>query len=234
MDALSSELPKGFVSLSDVDSSIIVEARYFGPHNFIGKRINGYEGNKCILTNQAADALKQVQSDIKEFGYTLKVYDCYRPQRAVDQFVQWAEDLKDTKMKNEFYPEVNKKDLFKKGYIAKRSGHSRGSTVDLTIVKLSAKNQEVFSPSKSKLKDCRLSYGKRFKDNSLDMGTGYDCFDPLSHTKNPQVGSEALRNRLLLKLAMEKRGFENYSKEWWHFTLKNEPFPKTFFNFVVK
>jgi D-alanyl-D-alanine dipeptidase len=163
---------------------------------------------------------------------SLKIYDCYRPQRAVDHFVRWAKDIGDMRMKAEFYPDVDKKVLFKDGYIAEKSGHSRGSTVDLTIVRLPVPKQAEYTPGQP-LKDCRLPEGKRFKDNGIDMGSGFDCFDPLSHTANPKAGSEQQKNRLLLKSIMEKNGFKNYENEWWHYTLKDEPFPKRYFDFPI-
>lgn len=219
------------VSISDVDPTILVEARYHGSHNFIGRPIAGYEAAKCLLTPQAARALAAVQAEVRSWGLTLKTYDCYRPQRAVDDFVAWARLPGDTAMKAEFYPEVDKRNLFSDGYIAERSGHSRGSTVDLTLVALPAAPQPRFTPGEP-LTDCRAE--QRFADNTLDMGTGYDCFDPLSHTANPAVGPTAARNRLLLKLAMEKHGFNNYVNEWWHFTLRDEPYPDTYFDVVVR
>jgi zinc D-Ala-D-Ala dipeptidase len=220
-----------FVSITDVDPTIIVEARYHGPHNFTGRPIAGYEAPKCLLTSAAAHALAAVQADVRAYGLTLKTYDCYRPQRAVDDFVRWARVPGDTAMKAEFFPAVDKRNLFSDGYIAERSGHSRGSTVDLTLVPLPAPAQPEFT-SGDALRDCRAE--QRFADNSLDMGTGYDCFDPLSHTANPAVGPAAARNRLLLRLAMEKHGFSNYVNEWWHFTLRDEPWPDTYFDIPVR
>lgn len=219
------------VSISDVDPTILVEARYHGSHNFIGRPITGYDAPKCLLTPEAARALAAVQADVQPYGLTLKVYDCYRPQRAVDDFVAWAGALEDTTMRTAFYPAVDKRNLFRDGYIAERSGHSRGSTVDLTLVPLPPAPQPPYAPGDPQA-DCRTP--QRFEDNSLDMGTGYDCFDPLSHTANPAVGPVAARNRLLLRLAMEKHGFSNYANEWWHFTLRDEPYPDTFFDVPVR
>ncbi|MEZ4751347.1 MAG: M15 family metallopeptidase [Bdellovibrionota bacterium] len=219
------------VSIEDLDPTILVEARYYGTHNFIGSRIRGYEAPKCLLTKAAATALVAAQKDFVKQGYTLKVYDCFRPQRAVDHFVEWAKDLNDKKMKAEFYPKEKKEELFKNGYIASRSGHSRGSTLDLTLVKLPAKPSADYAEGQ-KLVDCTST--KRFKDNTLDMGTGYDCFHPLSHTDNPKISKQARKNRDRLRSGMEAHGFENYSKEWWHFTLKNEPFPNTYMDRPVK
>lgn len=229
-----------FVSLTDVDPSIVVEARYFGGNNFLGRPVTGYEAPKCLLTRQAADALAAAQAELRAFGLGLKTYDCYRPQRAVDDFVRWARDTADTAMKAAFYPRVDKRNLFSDGYIADRSGHSRGSTVDLTLVPLAAdaaaarRAAEQALQRPSVLADCALPADRRTPDTSLDMGTGYDCFDPLSHTENPAVSGEARRNRLLLRAVMEKHGFRNYPREWWHFTLREEPFPTVFFDHPVR
>ncbi|HEX2165661.1 MAG TPA: M15 family metallopeptidase [Longimicrobiales bacterium] len=219
------------VAIRDIDPTILVEARYHGSHNFIGRPIAGYEAPKCLLTPAAARALAEVQDEVRSYGLTLKTYDCYRPQRAVDDFVQWARVASDTAMKAEFYPAVDKRNLFRDGYIAERSGHSRGSTVDLTLVPLPVAGQPEYEPG-DPLTDCRSA--DRFADNSLDMGTGYDCFDPLSHTANTDAGAVAARNRLLLKLAMEKHGFTNYANEWWHYTLRDEPYPDTWFDVPVR
>jgi len=226
------EFKRAFVSLQDADPSIIVEARYYSNYNFVGQRIRGYNAPKCIITRQAAEALASVQTELKAFSLSLKVYDCYRPQRAVDDFVEWAKDLSDTRMKKAFYPTVAKRDLFRKGYIAKQSSHSRGSTVDLTIVPLPLPEQPNYE-ARNGLVECHLDYEKRFKDKSLDMGTAYDCFHPLSHTLNPEIERIQKINRLLLKLIMEKYGFTNLPEEWWHYTLRGEPFPNRFFDFEI-
>ncbi len=229
----ATNLPPGFVDLQEIVPSTALDIRYFGPHNFIGSRVDGYHAPKCILTRKAAEALRGVQEDLRPFNLSLKIYDCYRPQRAVDHFCRWAEDIGDTKMKKEFYPTVEKANLFKDGYIASKSGHSRGSTVDLTIVPLPLKPQEAFVPGRQ-LSECYLDASKRFDDNSIDMGTGFDCFHELSHPENGQVGLQQRINRLMLKSLMEKHGFRYYDKEWWHFTLREEPFPDTYFNFPIK
>ncbi|PKN04360.1 MAG: D-alanyl-D-alanine dipeptidase, partial [Deltaproteobacteria bacterium HGW-Deltaproteobacteria-9] len=154
-------------------------------------------------------------------------------QQAVDHFVRWAKDIGDIKTKKEFYPTVDKKNLFRDGYVADRSSHSRGSTVDLTIVPLPAPIQPVYTEG-APLAECYLPAGVRYADNSLDMGTGFDCFHELSHPDNKNIGPQQRGHRLLLKALMEKHGFKNYDKEWWHFTLVNEPYPDTYFNFPVK
>ncbi|WP_405734645.1 M15 family metallopeptidase [Streptomyces sp. NBC_01537] len=224
--------PAEFVALSDIDPTILQEMRYFTPHNFVGVRINGYEQPLCILTRPAAEALHRAQVTLLAQGYSLKVYDCYRPQRAVDHFVAWAEDLDDEAMKAEFYPDVDKSRLFLDGYIAAKSGHSRGSTTDLTIVKLPAVPTRPYRPGEP-LVPCYAPQAERFPDNSVDMGTGFDCFDTLSHTLDPRIQGEQLKNRLLLKNTLEDLGFVNLAEEWWHYTYKPELFPDTYFDFPV-
>ncbi|MFH8801443.1 M15 family metallopeptidase [Streptomyces sp. NPDC017936] len=224
--------PAGFVALRSVDPTILQEMRYFTPHNFVGARIDGYRRPLCILTRPAAQALHRAQTKLLRQGYTLKVYDCYRPQRAVNHFVRWAQDLDDEAMKAEFYPNVDKSRLFEDGYIAEKSGHSRGSTVDLTLVKLPARPTPPYVPGKP-LVPCHAPQDERFPDNSVDMGTGFDCFDTLSHTLDPRVQGEQRANRLLLKSTLEELGFVNLAEEWWHYTFKPEPYPDTYFDFPV-
>ncbi len=229
---INAQVPAEFVEVVKIIPTIVLDLRYISDHNFIGKPIIGYNAPKCYLTRETANALKKVQEELLPFGLSLKIYDSYRPQRAVDHFVEWAKNLADTSMKREFYPDVPKEILFDEGYIASRSSHTRGSTVDITIVPVNSQ-QEVYTAGQE-LCDCRKPALERFKDNSLDMGTGYDCFDPLSWTVRQDITPKQRANRLLLKSLMEKYGFKNYAKEWWHFTLRNEPFPDTYFNFVVE
>ncbi len=224
--------PPAFVALDKVDPTILHDIRYTTRHNFVGRRIHGYRQPLCILTRRAAKALEQAQDALLAVGYSLKVYDCYRPQTAVDDFVRWAERLHDERMKAEFYPDVEKSRLFEDGYIAARSGHSRGSTVDLTLVRLPAAKQPLWRLSMG-LVPCYAPYGERFTDNSIDMGTGYDCFDTRSHTLDPRVQGAAHQNRLLLKSVLEAVGFTNYANEWWHYTLTDEAFPNRYFDFPV-
>lgn len=198
-----------FVELRELIPDIRLEVRYFGEHNFVGRSIDGYNAEKIFMTRQAAEALSRVQAELVSFGHSLKVFDAYRPQRAVDHFVRWAEDLNDKKMKEEFYPAVNKADLFSSGYIAARSGHSRGSTIDLTIVDAET--------------------GKE-----LEMGTPWDYFDPSSWPTYLEIPDQARANRNLLAAVMTKHGFRALPEEWWHFTLENEPFPDTYFDFPVE
>lgn len=233
--ATTPRLPAGspLVSLHDVDPSIVVEARYAGNHNFVGRPVRGYRAAKCLLAREAATALAAVQADARPYGLTLKTYDCYRPQRGVNDFIEWAKDPKDQKTKAEFYPRVDKKDVFKLGYVASKSGHSRGATVDLTLVPLPVPAQRAYRDGEP-LVDCTARAAERFPDNTLDMGTGYDCFDEKASTASAAVGPEARRNRLLLKTLMEKHGFKNYEGEWWHYTLKSEPYPDTYFDTEIE
>jgi D-alanyl-D-alanine dipeptidase len=225
-------MPSDFVDITTLIPSIVLDIRYYTVHNFVGEKIDGYSAPKCLLTKPAAIALQSVQQALEKFSFSLKVYDCYRPQRAVNHFVRWASVYHDTKTKQEFYPTVDKRHLFRDGYIAAKSSHSRGSTVDLTIVPVPTPLQEQYIPEQ-RLSECYLPKKQRFKDNSIDMGTGYDCFHELAATANGQITQQQRINRLLLKTLMEKQGFKNYSKEWWHFTLKDEPFPETYFDFVI-
>jgi len=205
----SQKLPKGFSYIKDISPTIQGELRYCHNNNFMGVPVNGYEENTLIATTPTAKALKKVQDELASQKLGLKVYDAYRPQTAVNHFVKWARVINDTLMKQQYYPEVNKRHLFKKGYISSKSGHSRGSTVDLTII--------------------YLETGKE-----LDMGSPYDFFGISSHITYENLTKQQKKNRQLLQKVMRKHGFRSYSKEWWHFTLRGEPFPKTFFDFPVK
>lgn len=202
-------LPKGFVYLNDVDASIQKELRYLSSNNFIGKPIDGYINNCIIVSKPTAKALLKIQAKLKKEGLGLKIYDAYRPQQAVDHFVRWAKVLNDTLMKQQYYPKVAKSQLFNLGYIASKSGHTRGSTVDLTIIELKT--------------------GKE-----LDMGSPYDFFGSKSHPFYRKITEKQKENRMLLRRMMLKNGFKPYDNEWWHFTLREEPYPKTYFNFSVQ
>lgn len=224
-------LPTGFVYLSTMQAGIIEELRYASPNNFVGHPLPGYQAKRCILTQQAAAQLAKVQKAALKKGYCLKVYDCYRPQTAVNAFYRWSQNPKDNQMKEAFYPREEKKNLFAQGYIAKASGHSRGSTVDLTLVKLGATTQPL---SQAPLQSC---YGKTrayLNDNSIDMGTRFDCLDRSAHIYYPELTTEQKANRLLLRQLMMAYGFKPYRKEWWHFTLKEEPYPHRYFDFPVR
>ncbi len=232
LNLFSQDIPDGFVEIHDVIPDIILDLRYLTNHNFLGVPVDGYNSEKCYITKAAADSLSKVQEELRKFNLSLKIYDAYRPQKAVDNFVRWAKDLSDTLTKKEFYPTVNKSKLFIDGYIAEKSGHSRGSTIDLTIVPIQLPHQPEFDVYDQC--ECFESAEKRFKDNSIDMGTGFDCFHQLSHTENPALTPQQRANRLLLKSLMDKHGFKNLSEEWWHYTLRNEPFPNTYFDFEIR
>ena len=208
----ASALPSGFVYLNDVAPTIVLDMRYANSENFIGTPIEGYINPVAIATMEAAVALNNVQTDLQRFGLSLKIYDAYRPQQAVDHFVRWAKDLTDIRKQTEYYPKVSKEVLFQEGYIASKSGHSRGSTFDLTLVSIDNKGAP----------------------RELDMGTPFDFFDPKSGSERSDLTGKQRANRLLLKTVMEKQGFKPYPKEWWHFTLKEEPYPDTYFNFVIE
>lgn len=223
--------PNDFVNVATVIPEAQFDMRYYGAHNFVGKRIDGYEKPICLLTKNTALQLKQVEDKLLPMGLTLKLYDCYRPQRAVNHFAKWATEINDTKMKTEFYPTVDKRNLFKEDYIAYKSGHSRGSTMDLTIVPVGSKIPHV--GSSKKYASCTSAIDKRSPDNSLDFGTGFDCFSPVAHPSYQEVLPQAKANRLLLSTLMKDAGFRAIDSEWWHFTLINEPYPDTYFNFSV-
>jgi len=201
-----------FVNLGQVDGSIAIDMRYAGENNFVGERIDGYSAPRCFLTEPAATALAGVQRELETRGFSLVVYDCYRPQQAVDHFARWAENLSDTRTKARHYPNVDKSRLFELGYIAERSGHSRGSTVDVTLIKR----------------------GRGSGWAMVDMGTEHDFFDPASHTESSTITSAQRHNRLLLRDAMERGGFENFPNEWWHYTLRNEPYPHDYWDVVIR
>ena len=203
------QAPEGFVYLSDIAPSIKQEVRYAGRDNFVGQPIDGYLSETIILSKPAARALVKVQEELRKANLSLKVYDAYRPQRAVDNFVSWARNASDTLMKRQYYPNVPKSELFKRGFIASKSGHTRGSTVDLTLIDLNTGEE-------------------------CDMGGPYDFFGPLSHHDYEDLSTEQRSNRKFLKSIMSTHGFRSYSKEWWHYTLRGEPYPDTYFDFEVR
>lgn len=201
-------LPEGFSYVKNIAPSIQKELRYCNHQNFVGVPVNGYEDDVLITSTKTAKALKKVQDELQKQELSLKIFDAYRPQTAVNHFLQWAKTANDTLMKQEYYPKYNKRNLFRLGYISTKSGHSRGSSVDLTIIDKNG--------------------------NELDMGSPYDFFGDISSTYSSKITKKQQQNRLLLRKVMMQHGFRPYSKEWWHFTLRNEPFPKTYFNFPVK
>jgi D-alanyl-D-alanine dipeptidase len=205
----SQTLPKGFSYVSEIDATIKKELRYATSNNFIGKPIDGYLKDSLIISTPAAKALKEIQTKLMLSGLSLKIFDAYRPQQAVDHFVRWAKVMNDTLMKQLYYPNVQKSELFTLGFIASKSGHTRGSTVDLSIVDVKT-NKEV------------------------DMGSSYDFFGEKSHPFYKKITEAQMKNRMLLRTIMIKNGFIPYDNEWWHFTLKDEPYPTTYFNFLIE
>ena len=203
---------EGFVDVQEAVPGIVVTARYAGQDNFIGAPVTGYDAHKVVVSKPVAAALANVQAELVEVGLSLKLFDGYRPQRAVDHFMRWIKDAEDTKNKAHYYPDVDKTDLVKLGYIAEKSGHSRGGSVDLTIMQ-------------------QMSAGGW---NELDMGSSWDLFDEKSHAGSQLVAGKAQANRKMLTDLMIKHGFKPYSEEWWHFTLVGEPYPNTYFNFPIK
>ena len=197
-----------FVLISDAVPDAILEIRYFSTYNFVGDRVDGYEQPVALLTREAAGALRKASDALKAKGYRLKIYDAYRPQKAVDHFVRWARDVADTRMKPYFYPELGKDQLFPQGYIAGYSGHTRGSTVDLTLFDMKTEKE-------------------------ADMGGTFDYFGKRSHPDFKGVTKKQFQNRMLLREAMLAAGFKPLAEEWWHFTLKDEPYPDTYFTFPV-
>ncbi len=218
--------------LSDIDPSIIQDIRYHGGHNFVGRRIEGYDAPECILTKEAANALLRVQAELSKEDRSLIVWDCYRPQRAVADFARWSKDPSEKGMKTEFFPNTEKGSLFAQGYIAQRSAHSRGSTIDLGLARKGAAPGS-FDPA-APLISCAAPKKERFEDGGLDMGTGYDCLDPSANIANDKLEAEARENRARLRKAMMDAGFKPYDKEWWHFELRNEPFSGQSFDFAIE
>ena len=203
------KLPNGFTYLLEIDPTIKKELRYYTSKNFVGTPIDGYMKNKIIISIPAAKALKKIQTKLLDSGLSLKIFDAYRPQQAVDHFVRWAKIMNDTLKKQLYYPDIKKSELFKLGFIALKSGHTRGSTVDLSIVDIKT-NKE------------------------LDMGSSYDFFGEKSHPFYKKITKTQMKNRMLLRTIMIKNGFIPYDNEWWHFTLKDEPYPTTYFNFTIE
>ena len=207
-EVILSDDASDFVLLTDVVPDVILEIRYYSTYNFVGDRIDGYEEPLAFLTKEAAAALKEVSDELMAKGYRLKIYDAYRPQKAVTHFMNWALDPDDARMKEYFYPELEKNVLFPQGYIAEHSGHSRGSTVDLTLFDMATEKE-------------------------ADMGGTFDYFGRLSHPDYKDITEEQYANRMILREAMMAHGFKPLVEEWWHFTLKDEPYPNTYFTFPV-
>ena len=230
--AAAAELPRGFVYLADADPTIRQDIRYAGSHNFIGRPVEGYLAGECVLTERAAAALRQAQAALAAKKLSLIMWDCYRPARAVRDFLAWSKSPQNAPMKAEFFPNSAKAQLFALGYLATRSAHSRGSTVDLGIVPADLPALPGYDPAVP-LKPCMAPKGERFEDGTIDFGTGYDCLDPLASTANPGIGRDAASNRMLLQDLMRRFGFKPYAREWWHFELAGEPFPQQSFDFPI-
>lgn len=206
---MKNDIPEGFVYLTDIVPDIIQDIRYYSTYNFVGTRVDGYEAPVAICTLEAAEALKKVSDQMLKQGYILRVFDTYRPQRSVHHLVRWAEDPEDTKNKDVFYPDLEKESIINDGYINPISGHSRGSIIDLTLV-------------------------DRVTGKELDMGTAFDYFGTKSHHGTGLITKEQTKNREILKDVMVEQGFEPLPQEWWHYSLKDEPYPDTYFDFVIK
>lgn len=229
----ASNLPEDFVYLRDIDPTILQDMRYAGSDNFTGAPVPGYEAAECVLLRPAAEALKAVQADLRPKGLTLKVYDCYRPARAVAAFVAWAEEPDVLSAKIVHYPNLPKAALFP-DYIATRSGHSRGATVDLTLVPIVAGAQSPETAGSAAPQSCTAPQEGQAPDGSLAMGTSFDCFDVKANTATPGLTDEERTNRAMLVGAMQARGFKNYPNEWWHFTFEPEPYPDSYFDFPIE
>ena len=213
--AEGSRLPAGFVYLRDIDASIVQDIRYAGPTNFTQARVSGYAAEECILLREVAEALKLVQADLRPRNLSLKVYDCYRPVRAVKAFMHWVQ--KPGAGEEQHWPRTQRGDLIKLGYVASSSVHSTGAAVDLTLILLPLVSAAPKDP-KATHAPCNAARAAREPDNSLDMGTSFDCFAPMSHTASGEINAEQRDNRRMLVAAMAARGFKNYTQEWWHFT----------------
>ncbi|MEO7107268.1 MAG: M15 family metallopeptidase [Rhodoferax sp.] len=215
-------MPADFVHLTTLVPDAVQDMRYHGANNFLGRPVASYEAATCILSEPAARALQAVQAELRPKGMTLKVFDCYRPQAAVNDFVRWGRDLADQKTKSSFYPDVPKDELFQRGYIAEKSGHSRGSTVDLTTVVLDGQLA------------IKVLRGPLADGMDADMGTPFDWFGTQSHTDDRTLSPDVQYNRQWLRALMQRHGFRNLPEEWWHFTLQPEPYPERYFNFRVR
>jgi D-alanyl-D-alanine dipeptidase len=207
--------PAGLVALREVDASIVQDMRYAGANNFVGRPLPGYAQAECLLLDSAAEALGRVQRDLAPKKLSLKVLDCYRPTQAVAAMAQWARDGRPAGTGQRFFPRLDKSALFALGYIAARSSHSLGTAVDLTLVET---GQADAAPAVPDAVPCTAPYAERGPADGIDMGTAFDCFDPRSHTANPQISAAAKQHRQLLVAAMRRNGFVNYAREWWHFS----------------
>lgn len=226
----SATLPNGFVYLHDIDPSIIENVRYYGSDNFMGRPVPGYNVNRIMMTEQAALALKKTNDSLKQKGYRLVVYDAYRSQTSVNAFIEWGKHPDDNVAKLLYYPTLQKHEIFEEGYISARSQHTRGSTVDLTLISI----HESLKPIQVQTRTLNNNETIPFlDDNTVDMGASFDLFHRVSHHKSILITEKQQANRELLRSEMEKSGFQPYDTEWWHYLLRNEPFPDTYFDFVM-
>lgn len=226
-------MPSGFVYLRDVEPGIVQDIRYAGANNFTGHRLDGYDAPECILRREAALALKRVQADLETQGLGLKVYDCYRPHRAVRAMAQWAHDGRGDGGTKRFFPKQQKSTLFALGYLASLSRHSTGTAVDLSLVERAKRGEAPpFDPA-ARYGPCTGPAAARAPDDSVDMGTGYDCFDDISRTRSTGIAADAQQRRALLVAAMRRHGFSNYHREWWHFSLAVAP-PPAHYDFPIR
>jgi D-alanyl-D-alanine dipeptidase len=229
--AAQATLPDGLVYLRDVDPTIAQDIRYAGADNFVGRPIAGYEAAECILKREVAAALKRVQEDLNAARLRLKVYDCYRPERSVRAMMQWARDGRPDGADNRFFPRLEKSRLFALGYLAASSRHSAGTAVDVTLIEPARGAAAAFDRT-ARYGPCTAAPSQRSPDDSVDMGTGYDCLDVNSHT-NAAVGAEPQRWRAMLVAAMRKHGFRNYHREWWHFSYAGAG-PSVHYDFPIR
>jgi D-alanyl-D-alanine dipeptidase len=229
---MDNKLPEDFVVLSEIDPTIIENIRYYGDQNFLGRPVAGYKVNKVVCTKQAAEQLKKANDAFKKQGYKIVVYDGYRPQRAVDDFKKWGEDIKDDVAKSYYYPTYAKQDLFKLRYIAgERSTHTRGSTFDVTIIKAEHHVKPIVFSKRTLNNGEEISF---LDDNTVDMGSSFDLFHVVSRPDSKLVNENHYKMRKLLRDVMAEYGFKVYDEEWWHFSLENEPYPDTYFDFMVE
>lgn len=225
-------LPEDFVYLSDIDPTIIESVRYATIENFTGKIVDGYKNSRIVLTKIAAEAVKAAQKILQNEGFSMVVYDGYRPQKAVDAFILWGDESTEISTKELYYPTINKSDVFELGYLAKkRSTHSRGSTLDLSIIQTSKSLHSIQVFYKT-LKNGEVI--PILDDGTIDMGAGFDLFHEISHHDTYLIDEQIINHRSILRKAMKEVGFEEYSEEWWHYTLKNEPYPDTYFDFDIR
>ncbi|MGL4607877.1 MAG: M15 family metallopeptidase [Eubacteriaceae bacterium] len=208
MKRIRLDRPKNFINLAEAIPGITVDVRYYTGENFVGERIDGYEAPIILLTEKAGEALEKVEKQLNKMGFGLKVFDGYRPKRAVEHFFRWGEKKEDGKTKEVYYPDLSKKEIFEKGFISLKSSHTRGSTVDLTVIHYESKE-------------------------ALDMGGYFDFFSEISYSDYDHLSIEQIKNRVQLKYLMRSEGFEPLQQEWWHFTLIEEPYPKTYFDFPI-